>query len=355
MRSEFALATTSPPIRLISVDSASSRSVSWPRRCPIPRRRDGVSARAATAATTGVSSPTSRRFRSTPRMTSGPVRVRPSAVRAVVAPISAKIARSWSPGCVVVVGHCGTVTCPPVTIAAARKGAALDRSGSIVRSTARIRPGATSHQASVGSSTWLSISTPDSRSIAADISMCGSEGSAAPRCRTRSPSSNRAPDSSNALTYWLESLASRVTDPPETWPSPSDRERQRVAAVVVDAHAQGLQGHQDRAHRAHACARVAVEPDIALRQPRDHRAGTASPCRPARSRRGRGRAASAGSTAQPSSVDLIETPSERSPAAMSLVSRAFNGREIVLGPSARAASTSARLVRDLLPGTSTRA
>ena len=58
----------SPPRRLISVLSAASRSVSWPRRWAMPLSRDtdpGV-ASAASAATDGVSSPTARRSTSNP-------------------------------------------------------------------------------------------------------------------------------------------------------------------------------------------------------------------------------------------------------------------------------------------------
>ena len=58
----------SPPSRLISVDSAARRSVSWPRRCAMPdsRETEPGAASAASTATDGVSSPTSRRLTSNP-------------------------------------------------------------------------------------------------------------------------------------------------------------------------------------------------------------------------------------------------------------------------------------------------
>ncbi|GAA3436228.1 hypothetical protein GCM10018954_058370 [Kutzneria kofuensis] len=49
----------------------------------------------------------------------------------------------------------------------------------------------------------------------------------------------------------------------------------------------------------------------------------------------------------------MRTPSERSAAAISWVSRLRSGRCTVEGPSARAASNRARLVIDLEPGTGT--
>jgi hypothetical protein len=68
------------------------------------------------------------------------------------------------------------VTSPPVTAAAARNTAALDRSGSTTQSRARIGPGATRQAFGSESST----STPASRSIATVMSMCGSDGTGLP-------------------------------------------------------------------------------------------------------------------------------------------------------------------------------
>ena len=66
---------------------------------------------------------------------------------------------------------------PPVTIAAARKGPAFDRSGSMSTMPPRMLAGVTRHVP------WSVVSTmtPLSRNIETVMSMCGCEGSAAPR------------------------------------------------------------------------------------------------------------------------------------------------------------------------------
>ena len=71
------------------------------------------------------------------------VQVRPWAPWVTMAPICWRRSRSQSPGWVVAIGQSATVTEPFVTSAAARKGAAFDRSGSIVQSWASTRAGAT--------------------------------------------------------------------------------------------------------------------------------------------------------------------------------------------------------------------
>ena len=116
----------------------------------------------------------------------------PSA-NSTVAPISLSSARNRSPGWSVTVGQSGTVTWPPVTTAAIRNGAALDRSGSIVTSRAATGPGATIQIPAVESST----STPRSRRACTVIAMCGSDGTGpAPTWRRCRPLSQRAPQSS---------------------------------------------------------------------------------------------------------------------------------------------------------------
>ena len=131
MTSPSSVSRASPPSAVISVASAASRSVSWWRRCAMPRSRDGVLARAHTAASTGASSPTSPRSRSMPSHPSGAGDRQPPRCRAPrSAPNRGSRWRSASPAWVVRSGQPGTVTLPPVTTAAARKAAALDRSGS---------------------------------------------------------------------------------------------------------------------------------------------------------------------------------------------------------------------------------
>jgi hypothetical protein len=73
---------------------------------------------------------------------------------------------------VVVTGQPGTRTVPPVTSAAARNGAALDRSGSTTCVPPAIGPGAT-RQVLVPTP---SASTPDARSTSSVISMWGWDG-----------------------------------------------------------------------------------------------------------------------------------------------------------------------------------
>ena len=81
---------------------------------------------------------------------------------------------------------------------------------------------------------------------------------------------------------------------------------------------------------------------------------SASRCRRGRSRRRRRGPRRPGVTAQsPEPVSSMPVPSEVRAAAMSSVSRERSGRRTTLGPSAIAASTRARLVSDLLPGSET--
>ena len=87
------------------------------------------------------------------------------------------------PGCVDRAGQPATVTSPPVTAAAARNTAALDRSGSTAQSRGATRPGATRQVSASASST----STPAVRSIDTVIAMCGSDGTGGPEWRTVRP------------------------------------------------------------------------------------------------------------------------------------------------------------------------
>lgn len=140
----------------------------------------GESARAATAAMPGVSSPTSPRSTSMPWIEPEPLNTRPYSVSSQVPPISVKISRSWSPGWVVRVGQSGMTTLPPVTRAAARNGWALDRSGSIVRSRPRSAPGVTRQTFGSPPDSGVSTCAPTERSMSTVIRMCGMEGSVEP-------------------------------------------------------------------------------------------------------------------------------------------------------------------------------
>ena len=106
---------------------------------------------------------------------------------------------------------------PPVTAAAARKGAALDRSGSTVTSRALISLGSTRQVSGSASST----TTPASRRASTVIWMWGRLGRGLPTWWIVTPPSKRAPDSSSAEMNWLLPEASTVTVPPRRPPRPS--------------------------------------------------------------------------------------------------------------------------------------
>ena len=73
------------------------------------------------------------------------VRVNPSLLSEILAPISRSNVRNWSPGCVVFSGQSAIVIDPPQTIAIDKNGAALDKSGSIIKSFPCNAPGSTRH------------------------------------------------------------------------------------------------------------------------------------------------------------------------------------------------------------------
>ena len=96
-----------------------------------------------------------------------------------------------SPGWVVPWGQPGTVTRPPVTSAAARNGAAFDRSGSITH--VRRLDHARAHRPR-GRASASSTSTPAWRSMATVMSMWGYDGTGGPSCSTVMPRVARGPD-----------------------------------------------------------------------------------------------------------------------------------------------------------------
>lgn len=155
-----------------------------------------------------------------PWMRPEPVKVRPCGVSSHEPPIAVNSSRSASPGWVVRSGQSRTVTRPPVTRAAARKGWALERSGSTVRSRPSSADGATRQTSGSppvsGSSTWA----PTARSISTVIRMCGIDGRAEPTWRTSTPWLNRGAESSRAETNCEEAEASIRTGPPSSAPAP---------------------------------------------------------------------------------------------------------------------------------------
>ena len=129
-------------------------------------------------------------------------------------------------------------------------------------------------------------------------------------------------------------------------------------AVAVDARAERPQRVEHRAHRALPGVRVAVEARPARRRARRPAARTASRCRPARSRRApppRQAVVRAGRrTCVAVDVDRERRGRAARRPSASVSRRAQRAAMTVAGPPASAASTSARLVSDLEPGTATR-
>ena len=145
--------------------------------------------------------------------------VRPESPRETDPPIWVITSRIASAACSEAGGQSRIVTEPPVTSAAARNGPALDRSGSTVKSPRFSRPGSTT-QWSGRAPAPTSTDAPASRSIRTVISMCGSDGTGGPECRTSTPSVKRGAASSSPETSCEDPDASSVTGPPGTLPVP---------------------------------------------------------------------------------------------------------------------------------------
>ena len=140
----------------------------------MPLSREGPLARAQSAATVGASSLVSSK--SAPLISGPPVTVRVPSVSVTVAPIVVRMLRHRSPTWVVGAGQLGMRTVPRVARAAARKGPALERSCSILRSKARIGPGETIQWFGRESST----ATPAPRSTATVMLMWSRLGTGVP-------------------------------------------------------------------------------------------------------------------------------------------------------------------------------
>ena len=167
----------------------------------------------------------------------------------------------------------------------------------------------------------------------------------------RAPSSKRAPASSSAETNWLDPDASSTTRPPRTCPAPRTVNGRRVA---LDARRRGSRSAVStsptgrvRMWGSPSKATGAVgQPGDRRHEPGD-RAGQPAVDRRAAGRAARRRRASRRRRCRRGS------PSAASAAAISRVSRDRSARRTTEGPSASAASTRARLVSDLLPGSET--
>src|SRR3954452_1585656 len=309
----------------------------------MPVSRDVPSASAQRAASTGVSSPTSPRSATSGAIVPEPVTCRPSGVRLTSAPMADRIRSSCAPGWVVTSGQSRTVTRQPVTRAAARNGAALERSGSIRTSRAAIGPGATRQPRSVAVT-----SAPWSPSVVTVISTCGIDGTPPATDRSR-PSSKRAPARSRPETICEDSLASTVTAPPWTPSSPCTvngaRPRPSSSTRTPRARSAVIRPAFGRSRRRASPSKVTGPRLSAATGGRKRSTVPASPTSTSAGPR-----SGCGVTIQSAPSSAIPVPSARRPPAIRSVSRARSGRTIRLGPSASAARTSARAVIDLEPG-----
>ena len=160
--------------------------------------------------------------------------------------------RAW----VVCCGQPGTCTRPPVTRAAARNGAALDRSGSTCDvegvDLARARPARCARRRRRRRRRRRAASRRSSRCAAGSARACRRGARRRPRRSGRRRAA--APE-----TNCEDADASMVTAPPRTAPRAAHGERQAAAAVVVDLDAEGAQRAEHRCHRALPGVRVAVE------------------------------------------------------------------------------------------------
>ncbi len=263
-------------------------------------------------------------------------------------PIRASRSRSASPGWVVSCGQPSTVTEPPVTAARARKGAALERSGSMTVSSAVTGPGATRQRLGSASST----STPWRRSSETVISMCGIDGTGLPSCSRSTPLSYRAPASSSAETNCEDAEASTTTWPPGTAPDPrttNGRAPRPSSSTVTPRPRSALSTSPTGRVRMCGSPSKATDPlDRAATGGTNLSTVPASPQSTSASRSN-----TPGATAQSSPVVSTSAPRDVRAAAISDVSRDRRARRTTDGPSASAASTSARFVSDLLPGSET--
>ena len=235
----------------------------------------------------------------------------------------------------------------------ARNGAALDRSGSTTVVDGADRAGCDPPQRRVSSR------RPRRRVRAAWPRSCRCAAATARACRRagrRSPASNRAPASSRAETNCEDADASTVTVPPGTAPVPwtVNGSAPRPSSSMATPRARSAATTSPTGRDARV--RVAVERDVARRRGRDRRdephhragepavdggvAGRSGPGSPT-SRRWTVSAASAQRAQRRGHQQGVAGPERR------------GGRR--LGPSDSAASTSARLVSDLVPGRGTTA
>ena len=351
---------------------AARRSVSCPRRCAMPVRAlvwPWAPARVARAATVGASSPTSDRSAWIPVSRPVPRAVSSPSASVTSPPRRGRSSRQASPAWVVAAGQWGTLTRPPATRAAARKGPALDRSGSITTSPPRGRPGWTRQVRSPSPAPGAGSSTamPRSRSVATVMATCVSEGTGPVGVSSRPPG-RMAPRSRRAETNWEEAEPSTATRAPSARrraPSPGPTRKGRKpgsprwvtsAPRVASASSRGAMGRRRAASSPSkttgASARAARAGTKRMTVPARPTSMRPRPSGPACTCSGRG----AGVTRR--CVPVSSRSSKRAPstlraASMSSVSRERRRPVSVVGASASAASSRARALSDFDPGSST--
>ena len=181
------------------------------------------------------------------------------------------------------------------------------------------------------------------------MSTCGSDGS--PPATVRSmPSSKRAAASSSPETICEDSLASTVTAPPRTRPVPCTvngaRPRPPSSTSTPRPRSPSIRPALGRSCSRGSPSTVTGPSASAASGGRNRSTVPASPASTVTGPR-----SVPGATSQsPPSTSSMPTPRARSAPAMRSVSRARKGCTSRLGPSASAASTSARAVSDLDPG-----
>ena len=328
-------------------------------------------ARVARAATVGTSSPTSDRSAVIPLSRPVPRAVSAPSESVTSPPRRGRSSRQASPAWVVAAGQWGTLTRPPATRAAARKGPALDRSGSIATCPPRGRPGWTRQVRSPSPAPGAGSSTamPRSRSVATVMATCVSEGTGPVGVSSR-PLGRRAPRSRRAETNWEEAEPStaprafrafRSAPPPgpmRTGRKPGSPRWATSAPRAASASSSGAIGRRRAASSPSkttgASARAASAGTKRMTVPARPTSIRPTPSGPACTRSGRG-AGVTRSRVPESLRSSKRAPSALRAASMSSVSRERRSPVSVVGASATAASSRARALSDFDPGSSTTA
>ena len=318
--------------------------------------RDGASASAASAASTGVSSLTSRRSASSRAIVPGAGDASARRRRGVTVGAHARRAgraarrpAGWSPP-----ASAARVTVPPVTSAAARNGAALDRSGSTTRSPAGDGAGRDPPYARLGR---LGVDAGRRAARASVMSMCGCDGTgSAPVWRDLDAlvvagAGEQQPGHELRRRRRVDAAPRRRG----TRAAAEDGERQPAAAAVVDLDAGLPQAVEQRRHRALAGVRrrrrTSTSPSASAATGGTKRmtvpaspVSTSPPC------------SGPGVTTQSAPSSATSTPSARRASAISSgVAGPQRRDEPGRAVGQRGEHAAARLVSDFDPGSSTRA